>query len=194
MTKGQASPTRRLGLQTKTLPDATTQGQVNALMLALASCFSWIGRGYSYNVWELVNLIQQAINHPGLAYLDVLQPCPTYNNLHTRDWFAGKGLGNGQPRIYSLEEVGYDPVIPEGADEETAFAKMCEFNEKAHEWGEHIPTGVFLENRTLPTFEERIAGRVPSYRAAPPAHRVIADARSRPTTDLSTIFAEVAMT
>lgn len=194
LTKGQAAPTLPLGLQTKSLPEPNIQAKVNSLMLALAAGFTWIGRGYAYNVRHLVDLIQQAIQHPGLAYLDVLQPCPTYNDLHTKDWFAGMDLGNGRSRVYSLEEEGYDPVIPEGTDEETAFAKMCEFNVKAHEWGNRIPIGVFLENRSQSTFEERIAQRVPSYRAAPPAHRVIADEDGRPTTDLSEIFDEVAMT
>jgi 2-oxoglutarate ferredoxin oxidoreductase subunit beta len=194
LTKGQASPTLPLGLQTKSLPEPTIQGQVNPLMLALASGYTWIGRGYAYNVRDLVNLIQQAIKHPGLSYLDVLQPCPTYNNLHTRDWYAGKDLENGRPRIYSLEEEGYDGVIPEGADEESAFAKMAQFIEKASEWGDRIPTGVLLENRALSTFEERIAGRVPGYRTSPPARRVIADEHGRPMTDLNEIFAELAMT
>ena len=30
-----------------------------------------------------------AVKHKGLAFIDVLQPCPTYNDLYTRDWFAG---------------------------------------------------------------------------------------------------------
>jgi hypothetical protein len=41
-----------------------------------------------------------------LAYLDVLQPCPTYNDLHTKDWFAGKDLVGGQPRVYEVEKEG----------------------------------------------------------------------------------------
>jgi 2-oxoglutarate ferredoxin oxidoreductase subunit beta len=194
LTKGQAAPTLPLGMQPKSLAGPNIQQQINPLMLALSSGFTWIGRGYSYNVKELVNLIQQAVTHPGLAYLDVLQPCPTYNNLHTKEWYAGEDLRNGHSRLYSLEEEGYTPVIPEGADEATAFATMAKFIEKAHEWGDRIPTGVFLENRSQTTFEERIAERVPGYRTTPPALRIIADENGRPTTDLSDIFAEVAMT
>jgi 2-oxoglutarate ferredoxin oxidoreductase subunit beta len=193
LTKGQAAPTLALGLKTKSLPEPTIQGAVNPLMLALASGFTWIGRGYAFNVRHLGELIQKAIRHPGLAYLDVLQPCPTYNDLHTKDWFAGKDLVGGQPRVYEVEREGYDPVIPEGADEEMAFAKMTQFMTKAHEWGDRIPIGVLLENRALSTFEQRMADRIPSYRSAPPAQRVIADEGGRPTTDLSAIFAELAI-
>lgn len=194
LTKGQAAPTLPLGLQTKSLPEPNIQAKVNSLMLAMSAGFTWIGRGYAYNVRHLVDLIQQAIEHRGLAYLDVLQPCPTYNDLHTKEWFAGEDLGNGRSRIYKLEEEGYDPLIAEDADEEAAFAKMSHFIEKAHAWGNRIPIGVFLENRSQTTFEERIARRVPSYYSAPPAHQEIADENGRPTTDLSEIFDELTMT
>lgn len=194
LTKGQAAPTLPLGLQTKSLPEPTIQGGINPLMLALASGYTWIGRGYAYHVRHLVELIQRAISHPGLAYLDVLQPCPTYNDLHTKDWFAGKDLPAGQPRLYEVEQEGYDPVIPAGADEKMAFDKMTQYIAKAHEWGERIAIGVLLDNRTLSTFQQRVAARIPSYRHAPPARRAIADAQGRPTIDLSAMFSELAVT
>ncbi len=194
LTKGQAAPTLPLGLQTKSLPEPTIQGSVNPLMLALASGYTWIGRGYAYHVKHLVELIQRAISHPGLAYLDVLQPCPTYNDLHTKDWFAGKDLPAGQPRLYDVAQEGYDPVVPAGADDNTAFEKMTQCLAKAHEGGERVAIGVLLENRSLSTFEQRVSQRIPSYRHAPPARRAIADAQGHPLTDLSAMFGELAVT
>jgi 2-oxoglutarate ferredoxin oxidoreductase subunit beta len=194
LTKGQAAPTLGLGLQPKSLPEPNIQGQLNSLMMAMAVGFTWIGRGYSYNVKKVVDLIVKAIEHPGLSYLDVLQPCPTYNNLHTKDWYAGKDLDSGQPRIYWLEDTDYDPVVPEGADAFTIQSHMAAFMAKAHEWGEEIPAGVFLENRSVSTFSERIAGRIAGYLDQPPARRQIADDAGKPTADLTKIFAEVRMT
>jgi 2-oxoglutarate/2-oxoacid ferredoxin oxidoreductase subunit beta len=175
-------------------PEPTIQGGVNPLMLALAAGYTWIGRGYAYYVRHLVDLIQRAIRHPGLAYLDVLQPCPTYNDLHTKDWFAGQDREGRGPWLYDVEQTGYDPRLPEGADEEVAIGKMTQFVAKAQEWDERIPIGVLLENLSRPTFEQRIAARIPSYRSAPPARRRIADVPGRPLTDLSSIFAELAIT
>ncbi|GIX47243.1 MAG: 2-oxoglutarate ferredoxin oxidoreductase subunit beta [Candidatus Tectimicrobiota bacterium] len=152
LTKGQAAPTLAMGLQPKSLPEPNIQGQINPLLLAMAVGFTWIGRGYAYNVKHLVELIQKAIRHPGLAYLDVLQPCPTYNDLHTRDWYAGKDRGDGRPRLYLLEKEGYDPVIPADADAATIAAKTQQFIAKAQEWDDRIPLGVFLENRAVPHF------------------------------------------
>jgi 2-oxoglutarate/2-oxoacid ferredoxin oxidoreductase subunit beta len=190
LTKGQAAPTLPLGLKTKSLPEPNIHGRVNSLMLALSSGFTWIGRGYAFNVRQLVDLIQRAIQHPGLAYLDVLQPCPTYNNVHNREWFAGKDRGN-RPRVYSVDDEGYDPVVPEGAGDDAVFEKMGQFIAKAYEWGDRIATGVLLENRTVPTFEQRIAGRTAGYQAAPPAQRAIADEDGRPLADLNAFYREL---
>jgi 2-oxoglutarate ferredoxin oxidoreductase subunit beta len=194
LTKGQAAPTLALGLQTKSLPEPNIQGQLNPLMMAMSVGFTWIGRGYSYNVKKVTDMIVKAIEHPGLSFLDILQPCPTYNNLHTKDWYSGKDLGTGQPRVYWLEDTDYDPVVLPGTDEATLQAKASEFMARAHEWGEEIPAGIFLDNRSTNTFAERIEGRISSYLSEPPSKRVIADENGHPTADLTKIFDEVRMT
>jgi len=193
LTKGQAAPTLPLGLRTKSLAEPAMQGAVNPLMLALASGYTWIGRGYAYHLRHLVALLQRAIRHPGLAYVEVVQPCPTYNDLHTKDWFAGKDRDGRQPRVYEVEQEGYDPVIPAEADEAMAFGTMMQCIRKTQEWGDRIPLGVLWEDRRLTTFEQRLAVRMPHYRSTPPARRIIADARTHPTADLGPLFAELAI-
>ncbi len=185
LTKGQASPTLPLGLQTKSLPEPNMQGKINPLMLAFTSGYTWIGRGYALKVRQLADLIAEAIAHPGLAFLDVLQPCPTYNNLHTKEWY--------DERVYSIQDEGYDPVIPEDADEATVQEKLLQFAAKAYEWGDRIPTGVFLVNRSVPTFEERLAQRIPNYFQAPPALRPIADAEGKSLARLEHLFEEASI-
>jgi 2-oxoglutarate ferredoxin oxidoreductase subunit beta len=194
LTKGQASPTLPLGLQTRSLPEPNMQGNVNALMLAMSAGFTWIGRGYAFNVKQLAALIQKAIRHPGLAYLEVLQPCPTYNDIHTQDWFAGKDRENGYARVYDVQTEGFDPLITADADEGVLLNKMKQFVEKAHEWGQRIPTGVLLENRQAPIYGARLSEQIPGYKTVAPAQRKIADEAGYSTADLSPIFAEVAIT
>lgn len=194
LTKGQAAPTLPLGLQTKSLPEPNIQSSINSLMLAMTSGFTWIGRSYSYSVKHLISLIKKAIEHPGLSYLEVLQPCPTYNDLHTKDWFAGKDMENGHSRIYDVQETeDYDPMVPEGASEEELFAKMSQLIEKAQQWGARIPIGILLENHTVSTFEERIEQHVATYLDSPPATRRIADESGTSNAILDDIFEEVAI-
>lgn len=192
LTKGQAAPTMPMGMQTKSLAEPNIQGKVNPLLMAFASGFTWIGRGYSYNIKQLVDLTCQAIEHPGLAFLDVLQPCPTYNDLHTKDWFAGKDMEEVRPRVQPVPE-DYDPVIDEGTSESEIEEKMNHFLKLAHIWGDEIPTGVLLANRAVSEFDQRIVSRMPSFAEHKPSQRRIADEEGRTTADLTSIFDELSI-
>ena len=86
LTKGQASPTLQLGLQTKALPKPNINEAVNSIQLAVVSGFTFVARSYAYDVRHLRDTIKQAIQHKGLAFIDCLQPCPTYNNITTKAW------------------------------------------------------------------------------------------------------------
>src|SRR2546425_4325096 len=107
LTKGQASPTLKLGLKPKSLPKENINDAVNPLWLALASGATFVGRGYSFDIKHLKDLLVRGIKHRGYAFIDVLQPCPTYNNLNTKDWFGGEDRagpdGKKMPRVYKLE-------------------------------------------------------------------------------------------
>ena len=58
LTKGQASPTLKLGEKTKSLPTPNTNYNVNPIGLAIASGFTFAARGYSYDVRQLKDLLQ----------------------------------------------------------------------------------------------------------------------------------------
>lgn len=199
LTKGQASPTLKLGMQTKSLPQPNINEGVNPLLLALAAGYTFIARGYAYDVKHLVNLIRQGIEHKGSAFIDVLQPCPTYNDLNTKDWYGGEDrkdpqTGKAIPRVYKVEEAGYDSLMKPGMSEAAIEQKLAQFIAKALEWGDRIPIGVLLRNETTPTYEERIAKRIPFYFEGAPARRQIANKAGRPTADLSPLFAELKVT
>src|SRR5438132_7599378 len=76
LTKGQASPTLRKGLKTKSMPEASIQEGINPSDDALGADSTWVGRGYALDVKHLVSLITQAITHKGTSFLDVYQPWP----------------------------------------------------------------------------------------------------------------------
>ena len=194
LTKGQASPTLKLGLKTKSLPQPNINDGVNPLWLALASGATFVARGYAFDIRHLKDLIARGVRHKGYAFIDVLQPCPTYNNLNTKDWYGGEDRvegGKKMPRVYKLEERGYDPVVH--AFEETE-AKKVEALRRALQWGDQIPIGVFYQNEQLPTFEDRLKDRIPNYREEPPARQVIADAQGRPTVGLGKFLDDLVVT
>ena len=186
LTKGQASPTLKLGLKTKSLPQPNANNSVNPISLALIAGFTFIARGYSYEVRHLKDLIKKAIQHKGLAFLDVLQPCPTYNDINTKEWFQGMDnikpeSGRQIPRTYKLEETGYDGVV---RSDDEINNKMAKVVEKSNEWGDKIPIGIFYQNEHIPTFEDRIANRINNYRQIPPAMQSIADQQNKPISSI----------
>ena len=197
LTKGQAAPTLKLGVKTKSLPLPNINSAINPLMLALASGYTFVARGYAYDVRHLKDLIKRAVQHKGLAFVDVLQPCPTYNDILTKEYWQGEGLtdpsGRPMPRTYKLDQAGYDGVV-KSPDEEEMEEKIKQAIMKSFEWGDHTPIGVFYQNEHIPTYEQRLSGRMPSYRSSPPAEQAIADKDGRPTASITKLLDELVVT
>jgi len=190
LTKGQASPTLKLGLRTKALPRPNPNEAVNPIALAVVSGYTFVARSYAYDVRHLKDTVEQAISHKGLAFIDCLQPCPTYNDINTKEWYAGEDrldpkTGKPQPRLYRLEETGYDPVVHEINED---LKKKLAAIERANEWGDRIPIGVFYKNEFEPTYAERIINRIPFYLQNPPAKQKISDENGFSTANLQEFF------
>lgn len=187
LTKGQASPTLKLGMQTKSLPKPNINEAINPVALAVASGFTFVSRSYAFDVMHLNRTIKQAIEHKGLALIECLQPCPVYNDINTKDWYAGEdrkdpATGKPQPRLYKLEDTGFDPNVRESSD---LFKKKVAALDKAEEWGDRIPIGVFYRNELEPTFQDRITQRIPYYLTNPPGKQKLKDENNRSIIDLS---------
>ncbi len=123
LTTGQATSTSQKGFKTKSTPFGVVPPMLNPIAHALVSHGTFVARGFGGDMRHLTSLIVEAIKHKGFAFIDVFQPCVTFNYLNTYDWF--------RQRIYKLEEEGYDPT-----DKKNAL-------EKSFEWGERIPIGIF---------------------------------------------------
>ncbi len=186
LTKGQASPTLRLGMQTKSLPKPNINEAINPIALAITAGFTFTARSYAFDLMHLKNMIIQGIQHKGLALVEVLQPCPPYNDINTKDWYAGEDRkdANGKPqsRLYKLEEQGFDPLVRE---ESEIFKKKVAGMERAQEWGDRIPIGVFYKNPFEPSFGDRLTKRIPFYEQTPPAKQMLKDEKGNSNIDLS---------
>ena len=145
LTKGQYSPTSPKGFPTKTSPrpEGAIDQPINPIALALAAEATFIARSWSGDLQHLTDTMVTAIRHEGAALLDIFQPCVTFNPNYYYDYY--------RPRVYKLEEEGYDP-----ADLNAAW-------EKAHEWGDRIPIGVIYQVEGKPSYEQQ----VPTLAAGP---------------------------
>lgn len=127
LTTGQASPTSEKGMKTKSTPFGSIEMPLNPIALGLSSAGTFLARGFSGKTEHLTNLLTQAISHKGFSLVDILQPCVTFNDLNTFQFFY--------ERVYDLQKEGYQPD-----SKDKAFAK-------AMEWGKRIPIGVFYQEK-----------------------------------------------
>jgi len=124
LTKGQYSPTSEPGKRTPTSPSGSIDRPVEPLPLAITMGATFVARGYSNELKHLAWLIGEALEHPGYALVDVLQPCVSFNRSYAYDFY--------NERVYKLEdEPEYDAT-----DRTAAW-------EKGFEWGDRIPIGIF---------------------------------------------------
>ena len=135
LTTGQLSPTSELGMKTKSSPHGSIELPINPIASAITSGATWVARGYTGNIKQLISLMKAGIEHKGFALLDVFSPCVTFNKVNTYQFF--------RPRVQPLEDIDHD-----SSDWKAGI-------EKAMVWGEEIHTGLFFETDARPTLEEQ---------------------------------------
>ena len=165
LTKGQASPTLSKGQRTKSMPEPAIQEGINPIAMAVAAGYTFIARAYALEPKHTAQIIARAIQHKGSAVVDVLQTCPTYNDLYTKEWYEGADLPEKKSRLYKLEERGYDGKVRDPSDEQEIVAKKAAAVARSYE-REPIPIGVYYEAE-LPTYEDEIYKRIPSLKDTP---------------------------
>ena len=125
LTKGQISPTSELGLKSKSTPymsgESSSDMPLNPLALAIVSGATFVARGYSGKMKELVELIGQAIDHEGYAFVQVISPCVTFHDIYEKARAEQRSL-----------EPGHDT----GDMQASLIASL----------GDPFVTGVFYEN------------------------------------------------
>ena len=82
LTLGQYSPVSKKGWKGPSTPRGSVEEPLNALSLLLEAGATFLARGYTARIPQLVDLIVQAIEHKGFAFVEVLQPCVSWNNTY----------------------------------------------------------------------------------------------------------------
>lgn len=193
LTKGQASPTLQLGEQTKSLPLPNLNEGINPLAIAISAGYTFVARSYAFSNQHLKKILTRAIQHKGMSIVDILQPCPTYNNLHTKDWFAEAVEINGSPlpRVMDIEtEENYSGKVSNPNDESEMEAKKIQAITRLSKKETRVPLGVFYEV-TLPTFMERIQAHIPALKEHTSLTMPIENPQThQPILDLAEAYAE----
>jgi 2-oxoglutarate ferredoxin oxidoreductase subunit beta len=135
LTTGQTTATSQEGFKTKSTPFGAFVPPLNPIAHAIIAHGTFVARGFAGDPKHLQSLIVEAVRHKGFSYIDVFQPCVTFNYLNTYDWF--------RQRVYKLQDAGHDYT-----DRQKAL-------EKSFEWGDRIPIGIFLKEER-PTYRDNL--------------------------------------
>ncbi|MDA8346343.1 MAG: 2-oxoacid:ferredoxin oxidoreductase subunit beta [Thermaerobacter sp.] len=154
LTKGQNSPTSDAGQRVKATPHGNVESPVRPLSLALSAGATFVAQGFSSNQAQLARLIEDAIRHPGFAFVNTLSPCVTYNKINTYDFYK-----------QTLTNLDEDPDYrPDNRG--AAIAKVLE--------KEELVTGLIYRDPSSVPYESAM----PGFGKAPLAGRDIALAAS----------------
>ncbi len=107
LTKGQYSPTSRVGMKTKSTPQGAVDYPVDPIAFALGASATFVARTVDVDAAHLQETLRRAFAHPGTAFVEILQNCPVYND---NEWVQVEDrktrvewalpLEHGKPLVY----------------------------------------------------------------------------------------------
>lgn len=97
LTTGQASAVTIPGTKMNATPKGVDTPPVESLRVLSGCDPTFIARTLSYDMDHMTEVFQAGLRHPGFAYIEVLQLCPTYNRVQNREWYEKNivHVGNG---------------------------------------------------------------------------------------------------
>ena len=107
---------------------------MNPIAIAIAMNASFVARVFCGDKEQTQEIFKQVMQHNGYSFIDVLQPCPSFNKINTFKWY--------KENTYYVDE-DYDPF-----DQITAFQTVINNNK--------CPLGVMYKNPNRPTYEENV--------------------------------------
>ncbi|MFC4295432.1 2-oxoacid:ferredoxin oxidoreductase subunit beta [Novosphingobium tardum] len=112
LTKGQYSPTSRIGTTSPSTPMGSVDRPASPCAFALGSGARFVARGFDVSK-ELPAVLKAGHAHPGAAFIEIFQNCIVYNKDVFNDFAAPKGaedrqlwLRNGEPMLFAKNTKG----------------------------------------------------------------------------------------
>jgi len=139
LTKGQSSPTTKLGAVTSSTPYGKVEKEADPLELYLTLGATFVASGFSGQPRQLAELITQGMNHQGFSMVHVQSPCTTYND--TFMMLKGNLQQGIEPLIWD---------IPEDHDVTSKDAALGLLQKRG------LPVGVLYNDESRPSFDQQL--------------------------------------
>ncbi len=164
LTKGQYSPTSRIGTRTKSSPLGSIDTPLRPLSLALGADATFVARTLDVDINHLTDTLKRAAAHKGTAFVEVYQNCKIFND-GVFEYATDKSikadnvlyLQNGRPLVFGKDQnkgIRLHGLNPEVVELGNGVAKddLLVHDEKADE-----PSLAYLLSRMVyPDFPECI--------------------------------------
>ncbi|MCB9137859.1 MAG: 2-oxoacid:ferredoxin oxidoreductase subunit beta [Caldilineaceae bacterium] len=108
LTKGQFSATADIGQKLK-YAGVNELPPLDICLEALAAGATFVARSFAGHARQVEELIKAGLNHRGIALIDVISPCVTFNNHET----STKSYGWGKEHEMPLHELNFIPSYEE---------------------------------------------------------------------------------
>jgi 2-oxoglutarate/2-oxoacid ferredoxin oxidoreductase subunit beta len=112
LTKGQYSPTSRVGTTSPSTPFGSVDRPATPCAFALGSGARFVARGFDVSK-NLPDVLKAAHRHKGAAFIEIFQNCIVYNKDVFEDFAAPKGaedrqlwLEDGKPMLFAKDTKG----------------------------------------------------------------------------------------
>jgi 2-oxoglutarate ferredoxin oxidoreductase subunit beta len=110
LTKGQFSPTSRLGQVTKSSPLGVVDRPFDPAALALGAGATFIARTVDVEAKHLQAMLRRAADHKGTSFIEIIQNCPVFND-GAFDQYSDKAikddhrivLEHGKPLLFGTD-------------------------------------------------------------------------------------------
>lgn len=153
LTKGQFSATADMGQKLK-YAGINDLPALDICLEALAANATFIARSFAGDAKQVETLLKAALSHRGIALLDIVSPCVTFNNHDT----STKSYTWGKENQVSMQELNFVPKLEE--------IEIDEYDEE---------TEVQMHDGSWIVLKKLEAGHDPTDRDA--AYRVLESAR-----------------
>lgn len=145
LTKGQSSPTTHNDHLTKTNPHGLDGQPFDPVAIALAAGASFVARIFSGNMQQMLQILPQALQHKGFAFVHALSPCSTFydtfglykekteplpEDYNPADRFEAMRFGSSTEPIYTgilyreerktLDQKAEELILQKGTDNKVA--------------------------------------------------------------------------
>jgi 2-oxoglutarate/2-oxoacid ferredoxin oxidoreductase subunit beta len=185
LTKGQYSPTSRLGKVTKSTPLGSLDNPFNPLSIVIGAEASFVARAIDTDKKGLTQVLTAAARHRGSAFVEILQNCNIYNDgafdfvreekgnriylesgSPIRFGLEGeKGVvqdADGSARVVHVGEVGEDELLVHDASQREPSLAFA-LSRITFETDGAVPLGVF-RSVERPVYDDLMSGQLESAR------------------------------